>query len=439
MEHKLLTEHYHRDKYRSLEGYKERGGYETLKKALKKKPETIISEVKDSGLRGRGGAGFPTGIKWGFLPNNKEERYLICNADEGEPGTFKDRMMMEKAPHQLIEGMLISAYAIQSKKSYIYLRGEYQKAYRILVKALAEARELGLIGKNILGSKFSHHIDMYLGAGAYICGEETGLISSLEGKKGQPKLKPPFPAVKGYLEKPSIVNNVETLAAVVPIIRDGAKAYRAIGTEKSPGTKIFSLSGDILKPGNYELPLGYPLMDLIFNLGGGLKSGRSLKAVIPGGSSVPVLTAKETEQARLDYESLQALDTFLGSGAVIVIDDSRDMMDILSLILDFYHHESCGQCTPCREGTGWMAKIIKRVCKGEASMDEWNLIQKVAENMMGKTICALSDAAAMPALSFVQKFRSDFEKHLYTESGYFTQNRDQNLLGERELKKTSAL
>ena len=435
MEHKLLTEHYHRDKYRSLEGYKERGGYETLKKALKKKPAQIIEEVKESGLRGRGGAGFPTGVKWGFLPDNKEDRYLICNADEGEPGTFKDRMMMEKAPHQLIEGMLISAYAIQSKKSYIYLRGEYQKAYRILVKALQEAREAGWIGKKLPGSKFSHEMDIYLGAGAYICGEETGLISSLEGKKGQPKLKPPFPAVKGYLEKPSIVNNVETLAAVVPIIRDGAKAYRAIGTEKSPGTKIFSLSGDILKPGNYELPLGYPLMDLIFNLGGGLKSGRSLKAVIPGGSSVPVLTAKETEQARLDYENLEALGTFLGSGAVIVIDDSRDMMDILSIILDFYHHESCGQCTPCREGTGWMAKIIKKVCKGEASMNEWNLIQKVAENMMGRTICALSDAAAMPAISFVQKFREDFEKHLYTESSYFTQN----VLKGEEFKKSSSL
>ena len=416
MEHKLLTEHYHRDKYRVLEGYKERGGYQTLKKALKKKPSEIVDEVKESGLRGRGGAGFPTGVKWSFLPNNKEEAYLICNADEGEPGTFKDRMMMERAPHQLIEGMLISAYAIQSKKSYIYLRGEYQKAYHVLVTALEEAREAGFLGDSILGSSFSHEMDIYLGAGAYICGEETGLISSLEGKKGQPKLKPPFPAVKGYLEKPTIVNNVETLAAVVPIVRDGAKAYRSIGTERSPGTKIFSLSGDVLRPGNYELPLGYPLMDLIFNLGGGLKSGRSLKAVIPGGSSVPVLTAKESEKANLDYESLNSLGTFLGSGAVIVIDDSRDMMDILSIILDFYHHESCGQCTPCREGTGWLSKILKKVCAGEGSMGDWELIQKISENMMGRTICALSDAAAMPAISFVKKFRDEFEKHLYIES-----------------------
>ena len=372
-----------------------------------------MEEVKESGLRGRGGAGFPTGVKWGFLPNNKEPRYLLCNADEGEPGTFKDRMMMERAPHQLIEGMLISAYAIKSKKSYIYIRGEYQTAYKILQKALEEVREDGLIGKNILGSGFSHEMDIYLGAGAYICGEETGMISSLEGKKGQPKLKPPFPAVQGYLEKPTIVNNVETLAAVVPIIRDGAKAYRAIGTEKSSGTKIFSLSGDVLKPGNYELPLGYSLMDLIYNLGGGFRPGRSLKAVIPGGSSVPVLTADEAQKAKLDYESLNEQGTFLGSGAVIVFDDSRNMMEVLSVILDFYHHESCGQCTPCREGTGWLAKILQKVCRGEGSMGDWNLIQKISENMMGRTICALSDAAAMPAISFVTKFRDEFEQSLY--------------------------
>ena len=415
MEHKLLTEHYHRDKYAGLEGYQERGGYQTLKKALSKKPEEIVNEVKESGLRGRGGAGFPTGVKWAFLPNNKESRYLICNADEGEPGTFKDRMMMERAPHQMIEGMLISAYAVQAEKSYIYIRGEYYKAYQILIKALEEARQAGFIGKKILGSFFSHEIDLYLGAGAYICGEETGLISSLEGKKGQPKLKPPFPAVKGYLEKPTIVNNVETLAAVVPIVRDGAKAYRAIGTEKSPGTKLFSLSGDILSPGNYELPLGVPIMDLIYNLGGGMRAGRSLKAVIPGGSSVPVLTAEEAKQVTLDYESLESAGTFLGSGAVIVLDDSRDMMDVLSVILEFYHHESCGQCTPCREGTGWLNKSIKKVCRGEAAMSDWTLIQRISENMMGRTICALSDAAAMPAISFMKKFREDFEKKIYAE------------------------
>ena len=416
MEHKLLTEHYHRDSYSTLEGYQKRGGYQTLKKALSNKPEEIAAEVRKSGLRGRGGAGFPTGVKWAFLPDNNEDRYLLCNADEGEPGTFKDRMMMERAPHQLIEGMLISAYAIQSKKSYIYIRGEYQKAYRILVKALDEARRVGFIGKKILGSSFYHEMDIYLGAGAYICGEETGMISSLEGKKGQPKLKPPFPAVKGYLGKPTIVNNVETLSAVVPIIREGAKAYRSIGTEKSPGTKIFSLSGDVLKPGNYELPLGCSLMDLIYNLGGGMRAGRALKAVIPGGSSVPVLTAQEAEKALLDYESLNELGTFLGSGAVIVLDDSRNMMDVLSIILDFYHHESCGQCTPCREGTGWLSKLMKKVCQGKASMGDWSLIQRIAENMEGRTICALSDAAAMPAVSFMKKFKNEFEQYLYGDA-----------------------
>ncbi|MGI9549522.1 MAG: NADH-quinone oxidoreductase subunit NuoF [Bdellovibrionales bacterium] len=413
MEHKLLTKYYDKDNYKTLKGYQDLEGYEALKKSLSKKAEDIISEVKEAGLRGRGGAGFPTGVKWGFLPNNKEPRYLLCNADEGEPGTFKDRMMMERAPHQLIEGMLISAYAIKSHKSYIYLRGEYQKAYKILQQALKEAYDAGYLGRNIMGTSFHHEMDIYLGAGAYICGEETGMISSLEGKKGQPKLKPPFPAVQGYLGKPTIVNNVETLAAVVPIMHHGAGAYKSIGTQKSPGTKIFSLSGDVLKPGNYELPLGSSLKDFIYNLGGGLKSGRQLKAVIPGGSSVPVLTAEETEQALLDYESLNELGTFLGSGAVIVIDDSHSMMEILSIILEFYHHESCGQCTPCREGTGWISKIIKGVCKGEGVMSDWDLIQRISENMQGRTICALSDAAAMPAISFVKKFRSDFENCIY--------------------------
>ena len=275
------------------------------------------------------------------------------------------------------------------------------------------------MGKNIMGSGFNHEMDIYVGAGAYICGEETGMISSLEGKKGQPKLKPPFPAVKGYLEKPTIVNNVETLAAVVPIVRDGAEGYLKFGTEKSPGTKIFSLSGDVVKPGNYEVALGYPLKDLIYKLGGGLREGRKLKAVIPGGSSVPVLTAKECEGAKMDYESLNELKTFLGSGAVIVIDDSRSMVDILSIILHFYHHESCGQCTPCREGTGWLAKVVHGIKKGEGSPSDLQLIKAISENMMGRTICALSDAAAMPAISFVTKFREEFEQYLYGEYKVF--------------------
>ncbi|MCB0362011.1 MAG: NADH-quinone oxidoreductase subunit NuoF [Bdellovibrionales bacterium] len=409
MEIKVLSEHYDKDEFIGLAGYQKHGGYEVLKKALKMDPKAIIAEVKASGLRGRGGAGFPTGVKWGFLPANGHERYLLCNADEGEPGTFKDRVMMERAPHQLIEGMIISAFAIGSKKSYIYVRGEYQMCLRSLKKAIAEAYEAGFLGKNILGSGFDHDLDVYSGAGAYICGEETGMISSLEGKKGQPKLKPPFPAVQGYLGRPTIVNNVETLAAVVSIVDKGAQAYRQHGTEKSPGTKLFSVSGNVQKPGVYEVALGYPLMDLINNECGGLRAGRSLKAVIPGGSSAPVLTAEESARASMDYESMQALGSMLGSGAVIVIDDTNCMVDLLKVIMHFYHHESCGQCTPCREGTGWLHKIVHSIVSGEGRLQDIELILSVSQQMMGKTICALSDAAAMPAISFVSKFRDEFE------------------------------
>ncbi len=409
MEAKLLTEHYDKAEFQSLAGYKKLGGYEVLKKALKMQPQAIIDEVKTSGLRGRGGAGFPTGTKWSFLPKNNEERFLLCNADEGEPGTFKDRLMMERAPHQLIEGMIISAFAIGSKKSYIYIRGEYHEPIRIVEKALKEAYDAGLLGKNILGSGFDHDMDVYSGAGAYICGEETGMISSLEGKKGQPKLKPPFPAVKGYLRKPTIVNNVETLAAVVPIIRDGAAAYRKFGTEKSPGTKLFSVSGNVVRPGTYEVPLGYKLIDLINNECGGMKPGRKLKACIPGGSSAPILTAEETEKATMDYECLAQMGTMLGSGAVIVFDDSNCMVDMLGVITHFYHHESCGQCTPCREGTGWLNKTLHSILAGKGRLQDLDILESVANNMKGRTICALSDAAALPVLSFVQKFRGEFE------------------------------
>ena len=409
METKLLTEHYDKEDYKSIEGYKSQKGYVVLEKALQMSPENVIKEVKDSGLRGRGGAGFPTGLKWGFLPKNDEPRYLLCNADEGEPGTFKDRMMMERAPHQLIEGLVISAYAIQSKKSYIYIRGEYLSVKERMSQAIKEAYKEGFLGKNILKSGFDHDMDLYIGAGAYICGEETAMISSMEGKKGLPKLKPPFPAIEGYLRKPTIVNNVETLAAVIPIIDKGAKYYRQFGTEKSPGTKIFSLSGNVDCPGNYELPLGYPVMDLIYKEGGGLRMNRRLKAVIPGGSSAPVLTANEVERATLDYENLAELQTMLGSGAVIIIDDSNCMVNLLRIILKFYHHESCGQCTPCREGTGWLYKIVKSIYSGQGRLQDIELIIRIAENMMGRTICALSDAAALPAISFIQKFRDEFE------------------------------
>ena len=409
MEAKVLSQHYDKKEYRSLAGYKANGGYETLAKALKMEPQKIIDEVKAAGLRGRGGAGFPTGVKWGFLPNNGEPRYLLCNADESEPGTFKDRLMMERAPHQLIEGMIISAFALKAKKSYIYIRGEYTGPAMILEQAIREAYEAGYLGKNVLGSGYDCELDLYIGAGAYICGEETGMISSLEGKKGQPKLKPPFPAVQGYLRKPTIVNNVETLAAVVPIIRDGVAEYRKHGTEKSPGTKLFSVSGDVVKPGTYEVPLGYPLKDLIEKECGGMKPGRKLKAVIPGGSSAPVITADEAMRATLDYENLASIGTMLGSGAVIVIDDSQCMVDLMGTITHFYHHESCGQCTPCREGTGWLNKLVRSVIHGEAKPADVDLLVKVADQMKGRTICALSDAAALPVLSFVQKFRSEFD------------------------------
>lgn len=409
---KILTEHYNDDKYVGIDGYMAKGGYDILKKALKMQPAEIISLVKESGLRGRGGAGFPTGMKWSFLPNNGEDRYLLCNADEGEPCTFKDRMMMERAPHQLIEGMIISAFAVQSKKSYIYIRGEYFFATEVLNKAIKEAYAKGFLGKNILGSGFNHDLDIYVGAGAYICGEETGMISSLEGLKGQPKLKPPFPAVKGYLGKPTIVNNVETLASVIYILRDGVKEYRKYGTEKSPGTKLFSVSGDVVKPGNYEVPLGYSLKDLIYNECGGLKPGRKLKAVIPGGTSAPVLNADESNIATLDYECLAKMNTMLGSGAIMVLDDSRCMVDMLGVITHFYHHESCGQCTPCREGTGWLNKIINSIRAGKGTINDIDTLCKVADNMKGRTICALSDAAALPVLSFVPKFRGEFEYYI---------------------------
>ena len=409
MEAKIISEHYNKDEFIGIDGYKKHGGYEQVANAFKMQPKEIIEMVKAAGLRGRGGAGFPTGMKWSFLPDNGEERYLLCNADEGEPGTFKDRKMMERAPHQLIEGMIISGYAVSSHKGYIYVRGEYRHIIELLEKAIKEAYDEGYLGKNIQGSGFDFDLDVYSGAGAYICGEETGMISSLEGFKGQPKLKPPFPAVQGYLKKPTLVNNVETLASVKYILRDGVEAYRKYGTEKSAGTKLFSVSGDVQRPGTYEVPLGYPLKQLIEEECGGLKPGRKLKAVIPGGSSAPILNAEESYKVNMDYESLQSVGSMLGSGAVIVIDDTRCMVDLLDVTLHFYHHESCGQCTPCREGTGWINKIANKIVKGEGRVQDIDLLETVAKNMMGKTICALSDAAAMPTISFVQKFRDEFE------------------------------
>jgi len=397
----------------TLSVYRSRGGYAAAEKALKSmKAEEVVSVVKESGLRGRGGAGFPTGVKWGFVPkDSKKPVYLLVNADESEPGTFKDRDILDYDPHKMIEGIIISSYAVNCHEAFIYIRGEYGWLVDRVQQAVDEAYQANLLGKDILGSGYDLEVIVHKGAGAYICGEETGLINSLEGKKGQPRIKPPFPAVVGFLDSPTVVNNVETLASVPWIIQNGADAYRSIGTEKSPGTKLFSLSGPVKRPGVYEVPLGLPLRELIFGqeFGQGMLPGIELKACIPGGSSVPVLNAEETMAAMLDYESLSQLGTMLGSGGCIVIGDDAKMPELLKVVLQFYHHESCGQCTPCREGTGWLDMILKRMLEGQGRPKDLDLIERLCGNMMGTTICVLSDAAVMPARSFISKFRDEFE------------------------------
>jgi NADH-quinone oxidoreductase subunit F len=398
---------------RHIKTYQEHGGYQACRKALQMQPAQIIEEVKASGLRGRGGAGFSTGMKWSFVPKDLPgPRYLICNNDESEPGTFKDRHLCTVSPHMIIEGMIIAAYAIGAQKGYIYTRWEFQKEIGYLEQAIKEAYGAGLLGDNLFGTQFSFHLDHYTGAGAYICGEETGLISSLEGKKGQPKLKPPFPAISGYLGRPTIVNNTETLAAVPWIINNGGKAYRQFGTEKSPGTKLFSISGALKKPGVYEVPLGYPLMKLINDECGGMLPGRTIKAVIPGGASAPLLTKEEIQDATLDYEWMSQKGTMLGSGAIMVIDDRQNMAELLKITIDFFAHESCGQCTPCREGTGWLANMMQGISEKTAKPDDINRLASVARNMGGKTICALSDACAMPVMSYVQKYSEELKEYL---------------------------
>jgi NADH-quinone oxidoreductase subunit F len=410
-EFKILTQFEGVPNSRSLTTYQQHDGYEALKTVLKITPDEVISLVKASGLRGRGGAGFSTGMKWGFVPKAPTQKFLITNFDEGEPGTYKDRYIAEISPHMLIEGKLIAAYAIGSSKSYIYIRGEFYDEIAWCEQAIQEAYKAGLLGENILGSGFTHHMDIYIGAGAYICGEETGLISSLEGKKGQPKLKPPFPAVKGYLNQPTIVNNVETLAAVPWIIRNGAEAYKKFGTEKSPGTKLFNISGPVKYPGCYELPLGYPLKRFIEEDCGGLLDGKKLKAVIPGGASAPVLTPSEVENMTMDYEAFAQAGTMLGSGAVIVIPEGTSMVGVLENLMHFFKDESCGQCTPCRESTGWMGKIAKKMLAGNATAEDMQRFENITTNMAGKTICTFSDAAAGPAKSIPKKFPEEFKAH----------------------------
>ena len=398
----------------TLESYERAGGYKALEKALKQmSPGEVTAEVKESGLRGRGGAGFPAGVKWGFLAKDTGKPvYLLVNADESEPGTFKDRSIIECAPHKLLEGTLISCYAIGAKVAYIYIRGEFVRQAEMLEKAIAEARAKGYIGKGILGSGFDCDIYVHRGAGAYICGEETGLIESLEGKRGFPRLKPPYPAAIGVFGCPTIVNNVETLANVPHIIERGAAWYKGIGTEKSTGTRIFGVSGHVKRPGIYELPMGIALNELIFEHCGGVRSGHQLKAVVPGGSSVPVLRADEIDGVRLDFESCAAAGTMLGSAGVIVSDETVCMVDTALNLARFYAHESCGQCTPCREGCWWMVGILNRLEHGGGAMEDIGLLADICDNMLFKTICPLGDAAAMPVDSYIKKFREEFEAHV---------------------------
>jgi NADH-quinone oxidoreductase subunit F len=398
----------------TLAVYTSRNGYRPWEEIVKNlKPEQVIEQVKASGLRGRGGAGFPTGMKWSFVPKDSPKpKYLVCNADESEPGTFKDRLLIERDPHAIVEGTLIAAYAIQSHTAFIYIRGELAYGAKVLEQAVVEATQAGYIGKNIMGSGYDLDLIVHRGAGAYICGEETALLSSLEGGRGWPKVKPPFPATHGLFGCPTVVNNVETLAALPWIMEHGAAAYAAMGTDKSKGTKLFSVSGHINKPGVYELEMGYPFMKFLEEDCGGVPHGRKLKGVIPGGGSMPVLCPDELEKVNLDYESVQAAGSFLGSGGVIVMDETTCMVRAAWNLARFFAHESCGQCSPCREGCHWMEKIFHRIEQGEGRKGDLELILNVSGNIMGNTICPFGDAAAMPAAAFIKKYRAEFEEHI---------------------------
>ncbi|MDB5039251.1 MAG: NADH-quinone oxidoreductase subunit [Bacteriovoracaceae bacterium] len=425
-EKRILLEHEHVPEINKIDVYTSKGGYSALKKVFQNKmtPDSVIDLMKASGLRGRGGAGFPTGSKWSFVPKgNDKPKYLLCNADESEPGTFKDRVLLEKLPHLMIEGMIIGAYSFGARKSYVYIRGEYTYAAMMVEKAIQEAYQVGYLGKNILGSGFDHDMYVHRGAGAYICGEETGLISSLEGKKGWPKLKPPFPAVEGYLKCPTVVNNVETLACVPWIINNGPEAYAKMGTEKSKGTKMWSVSGDVAQPGVYEVELGAPFSVLLNDCCGGIRGGKKLKAVIPGGSSAPIVTAEEAFAMTLDYESIASKGSMLGSGGMIILDESRDLVQVLKNLSEFYADESCGQCTPCREGTGWLEKILHSFTEKQALKTDIELLDRISSNMLGRTICVLADSIAMPVQSYLKKFPQEFQKYLETSSNTSRQRR----------------
>jgi NADH-quinone oxidoreductase subunit F len=404
---------------RKIDVYLQNEGYQALEKALKQMtPESIIDEVKRSNLRGRGGAGFPTGMKWSFVPKDSPKaRYVICNADESEPGTCKDRPLMEMDPHQLIEGMIIAGRAIGAHQGFIYIRGEYRYVLDLVEEAISEAYQRGYLGKNILGSGFDYDLLIHTGAGAYECGEESALMESLEGKRGYPRIKPPFPAVVGLYGCPTIINNVETLSAVPAILREGGEAYASRGTPKNGGTRLLCVAGHVNKPGIYEIPLGMNMKKFIYEMAGGIPNGKKLKAVIPGGSSCPLMSADEIDLP-MDYDAVAKAGSMLGSGGMVVMDEDTCMVDMARRIMHFYAHESCGWCIPCREGTMWLRKMLERFHAGMGRSEDIDLVGELAKNMLGRTFCPLGDAAAMPTISIVQKFRSEFEDHLHGRCAY---------------------
>lgn len=411
----ILSKHFGDSDAVSLAGWRQRGGYRALEQALAMEPAAIVAAVKESGLRGRGGAGFPTGLKWSFMKiGDGKPHYLCCNADESEPGTFKDREIMRWTPHALVEGCAIGAYAIGAETAYIYIRGEFTEPLQRMTEAVREAYAEGVIGKNALGS--GKRVDVYVhkGAGAYICGEETALMNSLEGRRGNPRIKPPFPAVSGVFGMPTTINNVETLAVVPLILTNGPEWYKAmsLGNPKSTGTKLYSVCGNVRRPGNYEVVMGFPFKDFLYDLCGGPPPGREFKAIIPGGASVPIQTMAEAESTVMDYEGFVAGGTMLGSGGVICIDDSQCMVKQIGRLARFFAHESCAQCTQCREGTAWTTKILERIESGQGSREDLDTLLSIADNMTAKTICVLSDSCAVPVVSGIQKFRDEFEAHI---------------------------
>jgi len=408
---KLLLDRIDEPGLNTLAVYERRGGYQSLRKALDMTPEEVLSNIMDAGIRGRGGAGFPMGRKISFLPHGDMDKYLVCNADESEPGTFKDREIMQKNPHMLIEGIVIASYAAGISRTFLYIRGEYAMQADILEAAIAEAVEAGYIGERILGSDHSMSLVLHRGAGAYICGEETGLLDSLEGKRGNPRLKPPFPAIEGLYHGPTLINNVETLATVPAIVRLGGKEYAELGTETSTGTKVVSVSGDVQRPGNYEIDLGIPSRELIYDLAGGPFPGREIKFWFPGGSSSPVLT-KDDLDVPYDFDSMAKAGSMLGSGAVIVVDDSHTVLEVALKVAKFYAHESCGKCVPCREGTNWTLKMLQRIESGEATPMDLDIMASVQEQIIGNCLCVLGDAMAMPIGSMVAKFRDELEAEI---------------------------